>query len=455
VKAFDCAQARRALVLLVAVTAACGPKTPPATRPVLPAAAAYPGLAIPADLNVSDTVRQQHDEAWRKFQTGDARGATREFTDILKTAPAFYPAETGLGYIALDAKQYRAAAAHFAAALRVSGTYMPALDGQVLAQLGAGDDLGAVAAIEALLAADPKREEMRSRLDVLRMRAVEGQLEAANKARSAGKLDEAQAILERAFQASASSGVLARELARVELIRKSLDEAEAHVRRAIELDAGDADALALLGDVLDAEGHAREAADAFTKALALDPQPQWREKRDALEGRAALEALPAEYRAIPSAPSVTRGEVAAMVGIELKAVIDRAPKRATDVITDIRSHWAAAWILPVSQAGVMDVLPNHTFQPNAIVKRADLAHVVSQLLTLIGSRRPADAAAWRNARPVLADVGPTHASYRAIAEAVAAGAMKADETGKFVPARPATGEELTAAVARLRQLAGR
>ena len=35
----------------------------------------------------------------------------------------------------------------------------------------------------------------------------------------------------------------------------------------------------------------------------------------------------------------------------------------------MRGNWAAPWIMAVARAGLMEVYPNHTFQPNAIVRR--------------------------------------------------------------------------------------
>lgn len=446
---------RIALVVLTGTLIACTAHRPPVRSAPPPRPSSFPQLDIPAELNASPAVRQRQEDAWQLLQAGDLRGASRGFSDALKSAPGFYPAETGLGYVALADRQYKHAAVRFASAVSKGSRYLPALQGLVDAEIAAGNDAGAMAAIERLLAVDPARDELRSRLDLLKMRAVQADLEAVAKARAAGRLDDAERLLARAVEASPSNAVLTRELARVELARGELEQAEAHARKSAELDDGDAEALAVLGDVLEAEDHAREAADAYAKAVKIDPRPAWRDKLSALNTRANLEALPAEYRAIPSSTTVTRAQVAAMIGIEVTSMIDSAPARAVDVITDIRGHWAAPWILPVARAGVMDVLPNHTFQPNAVVRRADLAHIVSQAVNLLSARRPADAAAWRAARPHITDVGAGHASYRAIAVATASGAMTVDADERFWPTHPASGDDLLAVVARLRQLAGR
>ena len=41
----------------------------------------------------------------------------------------------------------------------------------------------------------------------------------------------------------------------------------------------------------------------------------------------------------------------------------------------------------------MEVYPNHTFQPDAVVRRADLARAVSRVLELVAQRNPQLAAA--------------------------------------------------------------
>ena len=134
-----------------------------------------------------------------------------------------------------------------------------------------------------------------------------------------------------------------------------------------------------------------------------------------------MAAVPAEFREMPTAPTVTRAEVAALIGTRLGRLIEAAPKRVAAVATDVRTHWAAPWILPVTQAGVMEIQPNHTFQPAALVRRDNLAQIVGQLLALAaaepsggagevaggpaevcGSRRPATCSTarprWRSRR---------------------------------------------------------
>jgi hypothetical protein len=443
-----------AVVVLLVVGAgvgACAVNPPPAvvTSPKYPD---FPALIVPAPLKPSPDTARRHDEAWRRLQSGDLGGARREYQAILAGEPSFYPAAAGLGYVAIANHDYKEAAADFNAAIQANGRYRPALDGRADAAIAAGNDAAAIAALQAVLTVDPANEAVRNRLDVVRFRQVQHEIDAARRAREAGRLDEAQATLESALAAMPPGAVILRELALVAMAKGDLPAAEGHARQAVQTDAGDAESWAVLGAVLDKAARSREASEAYDKAFGLDPRPVWQDRRDALRARADEEAEPPAFRDLASASTVTRADVAAMIGLRLPDVLSRSSRHVTVVATDARGTWAATWILQVTQAGVMDVFSNHTFQPESIVKRGTLAEVVSRLLTLLSSERGTDLSRWRALTPTLTDVPPGSPAYAAAALSVAAGAMTA-AGGRFGSTQPATGADLVAAIARLQQLA--
>lgn len=444
----------RSLVLVFLTSFLCGCAANPAPVATPPKYPDIARLTVPPSLVVgADTVRAI-DTAWQRLQSGDAAGAKREFAAILKRVPECYPAEAGLGFAALAGRDYREAADRFAAAMARNGRYMPALLGAVDAGIGLGDDDRAIAALETIVRIDPQREPARSRLEVLRVRRMQSQIDQGRRAREAGRLDDARLSLERALVATPDNPVVLRELALVDLAAGRLPAAEARARRSIQIDGGDAEAHAVLGDVLEQAGRYREAADAYARAFGIDARPAWRDKRSALLHKADEVALPAAVRAIAASPRVTRADVAALIGLKLGAVMARSTRKVPAVVTDVRGHWAEPWILPVAQAGIMEVFPNHTFQPAGAVRRSELAQIASDLLLLAAVDRPADVARWKAARPRFSDLATTHASYAAAALAVAAGAMTTD-ADRFVPERLVNGSELVAAIGRLQQVASK
>lgn len=372
---------------------------------------------------------------------------------MLRQAPTFYPAEAGLGFVLLAGRQFRNAEPRFGAVVAANSRYLPAWIGRAEALLGLGQDREAIAALERVLVLDPRRESARTRLEFLKLRATQTLVDGARRARAAGRLAEAERQLEAAVTDSPSSAVLVRELGAVELAAGKVDEAEGHARRAIQLEPREGSHQAFLGDVLEAGRKYRDASTAYARAGALDARPEWRERMLDLREKAEAALLPASFAKVTTAPTVTRGEVAAFIGIHLDTIIEQAPRRVTDVATDIRTHWAANWIVPVTRAGVMTILPNHTFQPAAVVRRADLASIVSALLRIALTSRRADLATWQAARPRFTDLAPTHVAYPVAALAVAAGAMAVDGDGGFAATRAVTGRELDIAVRRVGAIA--
>jgi hypothetical protein len=102
---------------------------------------------------------------------------------------------------------------------------------------------------------------------------------------------------------------------------------------------------------------------------------------------------------------------------------------------------------------VMEVYPNHTFEPSAPVRRSELADAASRILSLIATEKPALGAAWRTGKRQFTDVPPAHLSYPAASLTVEAGVMQPLADGSFQLARPVTGAEAVAAVKKLEELA--
>ena len=426
--------------------AGCATKTRPDVAP--PAVWRVP--TVPAEMATAEP-RARYDDAWARVQRGDVSGGERIFEDINRRAPAFYPAVASLGELRLHRQQYGAAAALFERALLANPSYLPALSGTADARLGAGDDAGALRALTALVAADPNRADAVARLDGVRVRVAQSELVLAERDKADGKFTDAALHLQRAMDVTPENAAVFRAASALELAMGRPGVAEQRARQALAIDPQDAAAYAAAGDALDAQGRLADAVAAYDRAVALDPRPLWRDRREALFAAAQLTALPAQYRAIAQAATVTRADLAAMLGIQLAGALSHAPDRSSTVVTDVRGHWAASWILPVVRAGWIDALPNHTFQPGGLVHRAELAAVVAAVLADVAAARPRDVARWRSARPVFADVTRDHAAYSVAAMAVASGVMSAD-AGRFSPGRAVSGAELAATISRLEQM---
>ena len=145
-------------------------------------------------------------------------------------------------------------------------------------------------------------------------------------------------------------------------------------------------------------------------------------KLAAARERAALARLPC--RNITPSPASPRSRAASWPRCSASGspTCWRGRPGQASLVTDARSHWAATWILAVARAGVMEPYPNHTFQPQQRVRRggsrADRQPRAGAHRARPGRARPA---AWQSARVTFADVPPSHPTYPAASQAVAAG----------------------------------
>ena len=438
-----------ALMGLAALATACAARVPPP----LPTSVAHPEFLyprVPTDLTASPGA-SRIDVGWRYLQGDDFRNATLEFGVALKLTPRLYPARTGQGYVALAMRDYQRALAAFEASIDADRQYVPALVGRGQALLALERTELALAAFEQALAIDPSLTDLSRRVDVLRFRSLQDVIDAARAASAAGRLDEARQAYERALGNSPKSAFLRRELGLLERRAGNIDRALDQLRQAVELDPSDAASLAVVGELLDARGDAAGAEAAYRKAAALDPSLDLASKIARAATYARESSLPPEFLAALTTPQLTRGDLAALVGVRLEGLLRRAAPRQV-VVTDTQRHWAEAWISEATAAGIIEPFENHTFQPNAVMRRGDLAVVASRLVDLIAESDPVLRSRVAE-RPAIADLTPRHVQYPAAASVVAAGVMPLVDGGRFQVSRLATGPEAAEVIDRIRRLA--
>jgi tetratricopeptide (TPR) repeat protein len=444
--------ALRVTAAAMMLVSACAPKVIPV--PVV-SAPRFPDFAAPTipPAYANSAAAAGEDRGWRFLQAGDLKSAERELTAALRMTPAFYPAETGLGYVELARTDAKAALEHFDRAVEQQPSYAPALVGRGQALLALNRDADAAAAFEAATVADPSLIDLRRRVEVLKFRSLEQRIGAAREAARTGKADEAIRAYESAIASSPESPFLYRELAAVDRQKGDADAALEQLRKAVALDPADARSLEQIGDLLDARNDHEGATKAFSEANAIEPTDALARKIDAIREKVELARLPAEYRAIDDAPEITRADLAALIGVRLGPLL-RGRRRDPGPITDLRSSWASPWIIAVAAAGVMEPFANHAFQPRSLVRRSDLAQAAARLLSRIAAANPPQATAWQSARRTFSDLSPGHLAYPAVSAAVAAGVMSVGSDNAFQPSRPVTGGEALEAIGRLEMLAG-
>jgi len=229
-----------------------------------------------------------------------------------------------------------------------------------------------------------------------------------------------------------------------------LKDAVKEFDKALKLDPNSAKALFYLG-IAHKEAYAfGDAANAFSKVIAL--------KGDfAKEANDEWELMQKIQRAAPGTkigmkialiPEIDRADLAVLFVEELKLLdiiekkqpktydtkfrppddplaMETAKKEMMAAATDLSGHWAKNWIESVIKAGAMEPFPDHTFRPDDKVNRASYAVFIQNILILVNND-PTIATKYIGTPSRFPDVNATHFAYNAICLAVDRGIMKSD-----------------------------
>jgi Flp pilus assembly protein TadD len=381
--------------------------------------------------------------AWREVQTGDTAAAVKRYDKLLRRHPDSPAARTGLGYARLRAGQLAAASEAFSATLAKRPQDVPALVGMGSLAVRRGELEAALDSYRRASAVAPDDVVVRKRLAALRLQVTERRMAEAEAALERGDSEAAAGAYAAALEAAPEVTGVRLALAQVLAGRDDRIGAVA----VLEADlSGDRQVLLELGRLLCEEEEFARALDVYTRLLAHGPGDEEARagQRRAREGLESL-AMPFEYRAIPDAARVTRADLAALVAVRIPG-LRRAGAGEPRVAVDISGSWARDQVARVLALGIMDVYPNHTFQPGAIVRRVDLARAAARTLDVL--RWPSGAASPPS------DMSRAHLDFAVVERVLAAGLMGLTPTGAFEPWRPVSGREAVDVVDAVARLSG-
>lgn len=426
------------LLLALEAVSACARRLPAPLPPgedyIFPAPA-------PRELSVSEA--KALERAWQEILAADLPAASRRLEKLRRQAGRRPSLETATGYARLRAGRAAEALAAFEAAIEIAPGFVPALVGAGSAALHEDELDAALSFYRSAQAAAPGDALVRKRLSALKLQVTERHMGRAQAALEAG--DAAAAVREYRSALAAAPEVSGVRLALADLLGRQGD-VEAAIALLEADPTGDRGTKHRLASALLAAGRPEAAAEAYRELLAGDPSDSQARAGQALV-REQIEAagLPEEYRRIPEAARVTRADLAALLTFRVKA-LRRAGAGEPRVAVDISGSWARESIANALALDVLDVYPNHTFQPGAVVRRVDLARAVSRVLDRMG---------WsRAAAPVPADMPRSHLDYDAVARALGAGLMALAPSGAFEPWRPVSGREAIDVVDAVERLVG-
>lgn len=383
-------------------------------------------------------------QAWTDVLIGETARADAAMSKLLSARPSLQPAWVVKGFAALRAGRAAEAETTFAALVKAGPEDGVALVGLAATYRKAGRLDDALPLYMKAQRLRPRDTALGRRASEVKLAVAEAAIASAASLTSEGRKPEAIGMLRKALDVAPELAPVRLELADLLIEAGRRPEALALLSGAEDGDRSVALKLATLrfddGDLDGAEATLKRglrdpSEDAEGAALLV----RIRERR-------AILALPEPLRGLAEAPRVTRADLAALIIVRLDALKAKRPTAVGEVASDLSRTWARPQIIRAIELGLMDVYPNHTFQPAGVIRRGELALVAARVLDLVGWGRA-------TATPPR-DMSPSHLQYAAALRVMGAGVMQTTPTGAFEPWRIVSGAEAKGVVDSLARLSG-
>ncbi len=428
-----------ALWLLVLSAAGCA-SAPVQTAPGGDGESYVRPVPRPGELNESE--RRRFDDAWTRLEAGRWWEATKRLRPLLRSRKARPAPATAHAYCILRSGRYDEAERLFGVVLLEDPASPSALVGAALAATHRGHRVESLDFLRRASAAAPDDAVVRRLYAETRVQLTEAWVGDARAAIERGDVDSAIKSYEQTLEVAPEVAGVRLELAEALLVQQRANLA-ADVLSADP--TSDRAVLLRLGQVLQGLQDFDRAISVYQRLLGHVPSDSEarRAMTEAIRSRELL-ALPEEVRRLPSAARATRADLAALLVLRLGPLAE-IPPGEPEVAVDISGSWAREQIVRVLALRILEVYPNHTFQPGGGVRRGDLAIALGRVLDLLGVEPPPS-------RLVFADVSPNSPLRDAVADVVGLGIMEANsEQGVFEPWRAVSGREAWDAVEALSQ----
>jgi Tfp pilus assembly protein PilF len=378
------------------------------------------------------------EDAWNAFKAGRPDQAKKY---LMKLGTASPIREAGLAYADLLAGDLAAAEARFKSSVAGTPGMIPSRVGLAQIYESRRERDKAFNEYREILKLVPDHRWARPRFEALRNDLVKDATAAARAALAAGNRETAKRefLHVLAYAPDATDAHL--ELARIYRQEKNTADALVHFKAAMEAGTTDKAVLREYAEFLAESGQLGQSLDILEKLAAAEPKDATVGKRvEELKAKLGVYEIPSQYDAIPGLESITREDLAALIGVKFGDDLE-APGRKTEILVDIATSWAQGFIVKVSSLDIIRGSTNHTFQPRRIINRAELADAAVRLIGVLQDRGARFVPLVESRRIQIADVAADNSYYSSISKALAFQVMTLTPERKFEPGRTVSGEE--------------
>lgn len=391
-----------------------------------------------AELSLEERIITE--EAWSNLKQGKGNKARKVISKLEPESSFYY---VGLGYSYLLLKEFQASENSFKNALLDYPEMALIHIGLAQVYQETGRENLAFAEYREVLKREPEHSWVKQEYEILKNKKTEEALNEAKASHSEGDTERSKEAYNKALYYSPKNTESHLALAEIYIKENKLQNALTHLRTASSNEPNNKEILKKYGEVLfQAERHTK-SLEIYEKLQKLEPQnEEIKGKIETLKNRLGIFELPSQYNSIISREAVSREEIAALLSVKFKEILGE-PSSQPPIIIDIATSWASKFILLITSFEIMEVYPNHTFLPKKIVKRAETAKILLQLINYLKEKGYRFIQQIPPEKIQLSDVSQDNFYYRSIIQMVSYDIMDLSPERSFKPDLPVSGMEST------------
>ena len=157
-------------------------------------------------------------------------------------------------------------------------------------------------------------------------------------------------------------------------------------------------------------------------------------------------SLPSQYSAIATKEYVTRGDVAALLMVDLMLGNRLSSPARVAIISDVTTHWAKPYIITTVQLNLMGLPPDRYFRPSEPIRKGELAFILDTVLRELSVPLPAGSSV------TFPDLHPENQYYTSVLRLYSAGVMNAESEDTFGVVNTVSGEEMQQILERVKTM---
>jgi len=391
---------------------------------------------LETELTLDDRITTE--EVWKNLRQGRAEKALKILSRLSVESPAYY---VGLGYAYFLLNEYLISEESFKAALN----FYPDM---ILIHLGlaqlyqkTGQENLTFAEYREVIKRKPEHIWAKGEYEALKIKKTKEALTEGKNFLAEENTERSTEAFLKALYYSPNSTKAHLSLAEIYKAENKLGNALVHLEVASTSDSDNPKVLKDYAETLFQAEHYSKSLDIYEKLYELQPKNKEIQSRiETLKNRLGIFEMPSQYHNIPYKEAISREEMAALLMGKFKGVLNET-KAQPPIIIDISTSWASKFILKMTTLGILEVFPNHTFQPKKIITRAEITEILLRLINLLKQKGYKLIQQLPLEKIQISDVSPDNYYHNPITQILSYQIMDLSTEKAFNPDNPVSGQE--------------